>query len=537
MDEIKILRVLHLEDDEHDADLVQRELKQADPTCEVRVVESRSEYLSALETGDFDLVLSDSKIADIDGLSALQIARQRYPGVPFLFVSGSFEGKRNVEALKIAGATDCVLKSELAKLGHKLQRALHRREPTESATHGDEYHSRGMERLVTVVQELSLARDLEAIMAIVRRAARELTGADGATFVLRDDDDMCFYAAEDAIAPLWKGRRFPMATCISGWAMLNRQPAVIEDIYSDPRIPHDAYRPTFVKSLAMVPIRTLKPIGAIGNYWAERHQPTTAEVKLLQALADTTAVAMENVHVYAELEQRVRDRTAELQIANKELEAFTYAVSHDLRAPLRHIDAFSQMLFEDCADTLSEQGQSHIQRIRGATQRMSQLIEALLVLSRTTQIPVSRDKVNLSRMAHEVVSELQAATPDRRANVIIASGLSANGDPRLLRVVLENLLSNAWKFTAKSSHARIEVGSVAGPDAGIIYYVRDNGAGFDMVHADKVFGVFQRLHSEKDFPGSGVGLATVQRVIHKHGGRIWTEAAVNQGASFYFTLT
>src|SRR5262249_8448446 len=153
-----------------------------------------------------------------------------------------------------------------------------------------------MERLVSVVQELSLARNLESIMAIVRHAARELTGADGATFVLRDNGH-CYYADEEAIAPLWKGKRFPMEACISGWAMLNRQPAVIEDIYADPRIPAEAYRPTFVKSLAMVPIRSLDPVGAIGTYWAKRRQPRPEEVRILQALANSTSVAMENVQL------------------------------------------------------------------------------------------------------------------------------------------------------------------------------------------------------------------------------------------------
>lgn len=177
-----------------------------------------------------------------------------------------------------------------------------------------------MEHLVDVVQALSLARDLQGIMDIVRHAARELTGADGATFVLRDDDK-CFYAEEDAIAPLWKGLRFPLETCVSGWAMINRQAAVIPDIYVDPRIPADAYRPTFVKSLAMVPIRTIDPIGAIGNYWAKNHHPTPEQVKVLQTLADVTAVAMENVQVFNNLEKLVAERTAELEATNGRLQA------------------------------------------------------------------------------------------------------------------------------------------------------------------------------------------------------------------------
>lgn len=180
-------------------------------------------------------------------------------------------------------------------------------------------YMRGMERLLVAVQELSLARGLDEVQAVVRAAAREMTGCDGATFVLRDDDH-CWYVDEDAIGPLWKGRRFPLEVCVSGWAMLNREPAVIPDIYQDARVPHEAYRPTFVKSLVMVPIRTLEPIGAIGNYWAEPHHPRPEEVLLLQALADSTSIAMENIALYADLELRVRERTAALERANEEIQ-------------------------------------------------------------------------------------------------------------------------------------------------------------------------------------------------------------------------
>ncbi|HEY2991011.1 MAG TPA: ATP-binding protein [Candidatus Binatia bacterium] len=532
MSEPTILRVLHLEDNANDAELIQRALTQ--PTFEVRVVASRSEYLKALATGAFDIVLSDNGVPGFRGISALQTARERFPAIPFIFVSGSCDDERNVASLKAAGATECMTKSDLAKVGSAVRRALHGSSDS-GASNQETRYLHGMERLVLAVQELSLARDLETVMAIVRRAARELTGADGATFVLREGS-LCHYVDENAIAPLWKGKRFPMSACISGWAMLNRQPAVIEDIYSDPRIPHEAYRPTFVKSLAMVPIRTLDPIGAIGNYWATRHLPTPEEVKLLGALADTAAVALDNVQVYAELEQRVKDRTAELQAANKELEAFSFAVSHDLRAPLRHITGFAQILVDECRNALSRKAHDHLARIVDAGRRMSELIEDLLALSRTTQAPVKREKLNLSLIARDIMSQLKLADPGRRTELIIPEELSADGDPGLLRVVLENLLSNAWKFTAKSSRAIVEVGSMAGDDGRTVYYVRDNGAGFDMEHAGKLFGVFQRLHSDADFAGTGVGLATVQRIIHKHGGRIWAEAAVNQGATFYFTL-
>ena len=182
------------------------------------------------------------------------------------------------------------------------------------------FHLQAMKHLIGVIQALSLARNLENIMSIVSAAARTLTHADGASFVLRDKDK-CFYADEDSIAPLWKGRRFPMNICISGWTMNHRQPVVIEDIYSDERIPYGTYQPTFVKSLVMVPIRTLDPIGTIGVYWAKQYQPTLNEVELLQALADTTAVALENVQIYTELEQRVQGRTTELEFVNAKLRA------------------------------------------------------------------------------------------------------------------------------------------------------------------------------------------------------------------------
>lgn len=391
------------------------------------------------------------------------------------------------------------------------------------------------ELLIGVVQDLSLARDLATVMEIVRHAARHLTGADGATFILRDGE-LCHYAEENAIAPLWKGRRFPMSACISGWTMLNRQPAVIEDIYADSRIPADAYRPTFVQSLAMVPIRTANPVGAIGNYWATHHKATAAEVRVLQALADSTSIAMENVRLYSELEQRVRERTLQLEAANKELEAFSYSVSHDLRGPLRHIDGFSALLLTEAGEHLTDAGRDYVSRIRLATGRMSQLIEDLLKLSRVAQSEARRVTVDLTAMVREIVAELGGGSPQRHVEFVIEEGIAADGDPRLLRVVLENLLSNAWKYSSQKPRARIAFGAAQDAGGNRHYYVKDDGAGFDMAHAGNLFGAFRRLHAEADFPGTGIGLATAKRIVERHGGRIWAEAAVGEGATFRFTL-
>jgi signal transduction histidine kinase len=236
-----------------------------------------------------------------------------------------------------------------------------------------------------------------------------------------------------------------------------------------------------------------------------------------------------------ELERRVAERTTQLEAANKELESFSYSVSHDLRAPLRSIDGFSQALFEDYGDKLDEQGRSDLQRVRAATQRMAHLIDDMLDLSRVTRGEMRRETVDLSALVKNIAAELKSAEPERQVDLGIAEGIVTQGDARLLRVLLENLLRNAWKFTGKHSTARIEFG-ISQNDGKPVYFVRDDGAGFDMAYAHKLFGAFQRLHGMTEFNGTGVGLATVQRIVHRHGGRVWAEGKVDHGATFYFTL-
>jgi signal transduction histidine kinase len=236
-----------------------------------------------------------------------------------------------------------------------------------------------------------------------------------------------------------------------------------------------------------------------------------------------------------ELEQRVEERTAQLAAANKELEAFSYSVSHDLRAPLRSIDGFSLALLEDYADRLDDEGKNHLQRIRAATQRMGMLIDDLLNLSRMTRAEIRKEIVNVSTLAHSIVASLREAQPERQVDFRIEDHVEASADPHLLRVVLENLLGNATKFTSKRASARVEFGKTH-QNGSSAYFVRDNGAGFDPAYASRLFGAFQRLHGTAEFPGTGIGLATVQRIIHRHGGKIWAEGALEKGATFYFTL-
>jgi signal transduction histidine kinase len=239
---------------------------------------------------------------------------------------------------------------------------------------------------------------------------------------------------------------------------------------------------------------------------------------------------------HGELELRVQERTRQLGAANKELEAFAYSVSHDLRAPLRSIDGFSQAILEDYSEKLDDSGKDQLRRVRAATQRMAVLIDDLLNLSRVTRSEMQREKLILGAVAKSVAEELKKTAPERHAEFVIEDGPTVEGDPRLLRVAMENLLGNAWKYTSGHARARIEFG-IDRNNGQAVYFVRDDGAGFDPRYAARLFGAFQRLHSAREFPGTGVGLATVQRIIHRHGGEIWAEAEVEKGATFYFTLS
>ena len=246
--------------------------------------------------------------------------------------------------------------------------------------------------------------------------------------------------------------------------------------------------------------------------------------------------AEEELKKYREqLEGLVQERTIKLEASNKELEAFSYSISHDLRAPLRAIDGFSQALLEDCEDKLDLQGKDYLIRIRTATQRMSTLIEDLLNLSRITRSEMSMEKVNLTRIVRSVINELQNSQPQRHVKIRIADDLEDIADSRLISIALENLMSNAWKFTAKQSEALIEFGSTR-DGSKKVYFIRDNGAGFDMTYMDKLFAPFQRLHTIDEYPGTGIGLATVRRIIHRHGGKVWAEGQTGKGATFYFSI-
>ncbi|HEY9615405.1 MAG TPA: GAF domain-containing protein [Microcoleaceae cyanobacterium] len=285
-------------------------------------------------------------------------------------------------------------------------------------------------------------------------------------------------------------------------------------------------------------LRIIHTDGSI-RYLAMKGQPfcnvAGRVTRLFGAMLDITERKYAEIAVQT-LNQELSKSVVELTAVNRELEAFSYSVSHDLRAPLRSINGYSQALLEDCWDRLDHTGQRYLQRIRSATERMGELIDDVLILSRITRSDMTFQPVNLSELAQESLVDLRAANPDRQVDCQIQDQVIAWGDRTLLKVLLLNLLDNAWKFTSKQSHAHIEFATTEDNDGKLLYFVRDDGTGFDMAYADKLFGAFQRLHSAQDFLGTGIGLATAQRIVHRHGGKIWGESAIGQGATFFFTL-
>ena len=392
-----------------------------------------------------------------------------------------------------------------------------------------------LQLLVEAIQELSVSTSLENIMKSVRTSARKLVNAEGSTFILRDGDS-CYYADEDTVSPLWKGQRFPLTNCISGWAMLNKQPVIIEDIYADDRIPIEAYKSTFVRSLAIAPIRLNDPLGAIGAYWSSNYIPSEIEVKLLNTLADAAAKAVENVQLIEGLEQKISERTSQLQAVNKELETFTYSVSHDLKAPLRGIDGYSKLLSDLYANELNDEAKHFISTIRSSTQLMSQLIDDLLQYSRLERSQLRSEPVKIKPFINAILKINEDEIISHRFSVIInIPDTAIIADYNGIKMALRNLIENALKFTKAIPEPTIEI-KMEESDRFWIISVKDNGIGFDMKYSQRIFEIFQRLHRVEDYPGTGIGLAMVSKAMQRMNGKVWAESNPGQGATFYLEI-
>jgi signal transduction histidine kinase len=405
----------------------------------------------------------------------------------------------------------------------------------DSTPHPSDHPLEVVEEITQVITKLSEASTIKEVADIVSTSARRLAGSDGATFMILEDDQ-CHFIDEDAVTPLRKGQYLSMDSCLGGQCIQEGAPIAIRDVDTDKRVPQGNYDHTFVKSALIVPIRKVSSIGAIGNYWAQEHKPTNSEIRSLQALADSVSVAIRDIELRNSMEKLVEERTRALQAVNDELQTFAYTVAHELKNPLAVVKTNTWSLKEIFGGELSEKALLCVSRAENAANRMRNQIDNMLSMYRVTKHQIESIDVDLSFMGLEIFRDLQEAEPLRKVSISVQKQLSVYGDDGMLRVVLENLINNAWKYTSKVKEAQIELGLQEDEIHGNVFFIKDNGAGFDMENARNLFGVFQRFHSDEEFSGTGVGLASAQRIINKHGGQIWAEAAPGKGATFFFTL-
>jgi signal transduction histidine kinase len=383
--------------------------------------------------------------------------------------------------------------------------------------------------LVVAVRQLAAIHTLDDIVDIVRHAARQLVGADGATFVLRDGD-ACRYVDEDAISPLWKGKSFPMVDCVTGWAMIHHEPVAIEDIYADDRVLHAAYRPTFVQSLAVVPIRAHEPVGAIGAYWATRRRPTENEIELLQALADSTSVAIDNVRLYNDLEARVSARTEALSAANEELRLLTAGVAHDIRSPLFAVRGLAELLATNFSDELSPAGRRATAALRASAAGLSAFVEELLDYLAAGDRATEHSDVSVAALVDDVRRRLEGTISGRGATITLHGDPHINGDRVLLGQALQNLTSNAIAYTPDGRAPVITIDVIGGADDWELR-VSDNGPGIAPDERDDVVLPFRRGRAAKNRHGSGFGLALCRKVAERHGGTLVISDGPEGGAT------
>lgn len=472
--------------------------------AQVEAVEDGRAALASVARRVPDLILSDLIIPGLDGFSLFHELRAdpRTRLVPIIAISGLDQEEARIRALE-SGASDYLIKPfserELrARVRTQLEMARVRREALQRES------EERFRLLVEAIKDYAICLlDADGRIVSWNAGAEAIHGYRaeeilGRSFSLFHAEDAGWIAQDALQRAATEGRHEA-----EGW-----------------RVRKDGSR--FWANTVFTPIHDEG-----GRLWGF--------AMITRDLTERKRAEEEIARLNAGLERRVHARTAELEAANAELEAFSYSVSHDLRAPLRAIDGFSNALMEDFESQIPKGATDYLRRIRAATRRMSELIDGLLDLSRVSRAEMRWQEVDLSAMARQVVDALQRAEPRRRVEWVIPDSLAARGDPRLLRVALDNLIGNAWKFTAGKEAARIQIGQPTYGE-GRAYFVADDGAGFDMAYAGKLFGAFQRLHSEREFEGTGIGLATVRRVISRHGGRIWAEAAPGRGATFFFTL-
>lgn len=409
------------------------------------------------------------------------------------------------------------------------------------------YTSR-LEQLYELDRAILSGKDMDSIAEIAIERLHEQLGSDRASMYLFDYDNgtaKIVAVAENETSNLAQGYIFPIEKVFTVYNPHSNSIKCIEDLDAYPtKTPfHFEIIDSGYKAYATIPIFIEeKHYGCLNISYRTPTKFTAFQLDFASSMATSLAIGIQNLYLKKqiedytnELENKVLERTLKLESANKELEAFSYSVSHDLRAPLRAIDGFAQALFEDYTSELDQTGKDYVRRIRNASQRMALLIDDMLKLSRVTRHELATESIDLSEIAKAITAEISAATPEREVSVSIEQDMTDTADPQLVKIALTNLFENAFKFTSKKEIASIQFG-YKDENGGRVYFIKDNGAGFDMKFSSKLFGAFQRLHKAEEYPGTGIGLATVQRIISKHGGRVWADSIPNVGTTFFFTL-
>lgn len=494
--------------------------------------------LAQLRERQFDLLLTDLMMPEMDGIALLHAAQEIDPDLVGIVMTGHGTIDTAVEALR-GGALDYVLKPfRLTNLLPVLTRALEtRRLRTENIQLREAVSIYELSRAITH----GLAHD-EVLQRTVSAAAQQSDASAVCILVPTDE------GRELRIGGMWGSNsqwveRLPLDESIVRWLSESREQLSAWDGSRDPEA---VFAPPFPGEPAGVAL----PIVAGGNFYgilrfcsrSSQRRLTRGQVKALDILASTAATAFEAASLLGqlrtlnqELEQRVRERTQELQAANADLEAFSYSVSHDLRAPLRRVDGFCQMFIEEFGSGLAPEGRRILENVSAGTAHMTELIDALLRFARYSRQPLQTRPVQTGPLVRRIVGNFSEQLQGRSVELQIGELPDCVADGALLEQVFTNFISNALKFTAGRSHTRIEIGS--GEENGEqVFFVKDNGVGFDMRYADRLFGVFQRLHSQSEFEGTGIGLSIVHRIVRRHGGRTWAESRLQEGATFYFSL-
>jgi PAS domain S-box-containing protein len=500
------LRILMVDDSEADASLILIILRREGYEVISKLVDTPDAMLAALQSQDWDIITSDHAMPQFSAPAALELARQHCSNVPFFIVSGEIDLNLAVSLMR-NGAKDYIKKSDLPRLIPAIERELREEKLQKTAQEVQnklEYSEIKYRRLFETAQDGILILDAD-------------TGQinDVNPFLLK----MLGYSKDNFLEKkLW-------------------DIGVFHDEKKSKKLFLEMQKRGFVR-YKNLPLETSTGKTISVEFISNIYLVNTIKVAQCNIRDMTEHVVDERkIHkLNQELERRVLERTLQLETLNKELESFSYAVSHDLHAPLRRIMAFTDALKEAITCQKSEEGVNLIEKIRVSTQRMNSLIGALLELAHLSRQPIDRQLVDLSAIAQRIAKDLLESQPNRKVVFKIAGGIHAYGDILLLRSVLENLLGNAWKYTSRHVSALIEFGTILQADGRTAYFVRDDGAGFNTAYSDKLFGAFQRMHSDQEFPGLGIGLATVKRIILRHNGQVWVESVVGKGTTFFFTL-